>query len=79
MLILTRKPDDEIIINSDIRVKVLSVNDNQVRLGITAPNDVKILRAELYEKIKENAIIASQQSKQKLADVSKLKVNKMGL
>lgn len=78
MLILTRKPDEEIIINSNIRVKVLSVNENQVRLGITAPEDVDILRSELYEKVKENAIKASQQSKQKLADVSKLKLNKMG-
>lgn len=77
MLILTRKPDDEIIINSDIRVKILSVNENQVRIGITAPADVRILRGELYEKVKENAIIASKQSKEKLADVSKLKVNKM--
>ncbi|QQS35514.1 MAG: carbon storage regulator CsrA [Ignavibacteriales bacterium] len=78
MLILTRKPDDEIIINSNIRVKILSVNDNQVRLGIEAPAEIEILRGELYEKVKENAIKASQQSKQKLADVSKLKVNKMG-
>lgn len=78
MLILTRKPDDEIIINSNIRVKILSVNENQVRIGITAPDDVHILRGELYEKVKENAIIASKQSKEKLADVSKLKVNKMG-
>ncbi len=77
MLILTRKPDDEIIINSNIRVKVLSVNDNQVRLGITAPEDIEILRSELYEKVKETSIKASQQSRQKLADVSKLKVNKM--
>mgnify|MGYP003433489484 FL=1 len=78
MLILTRKPDEEIIINSDIRVKILSVNENQVRIGIIAPNDVRILRSELYEKVKENAIIASKQSKEKLADVSKLKVNTMG-
>lgn len=77
MLILTRKPDDEIIINSNIRVKVLSVNDNQVRLGITAPEDIEILRSELYEKVKETSIKASQQSREKLADVSKLKVNKM--
>ena len=78
MLILTRKPDEEIIINSNIRVKILSVNENQVRIGITAPDDVRILRSELYENVKENAIIASKQSKEKLADVSKLKVNKMG-
>ena len=37
MLILTRKFDEEIKIGSDITVKILSVSDGQVKLGITAP------------------------------------------
>jgi carbon storage regulator len=47
MLILTRRPGEIVNIGSDVRVEVLEVRGNQVRIGITAPPDVKILRAEL--------------------------------
>jgi carbon storage regulator len=53
MLILTRKINEEIFISPRIRIKIISVSDNQVRLGISAPDDVEILRGELYDKIKE--------------------------
>jgi carbon storage regulator len=77
MLILTRKFDEEIKIGSEITVKVLSVSDGQVKLGITAPANVEIFRGEIYEKVKQVTIEASLQSKQKLADLSKLKLTKI--
>jgi len=78
MLILSRKKDEEIIINSEIRIKILSVSDTQVKLGIVAPAEVQIFRAEVFEKIKEETIRAAKQTKEIDVDVSKLKVNKLG-
>lgn len=51
MLILTRKSDQEIIIDGDIRIRVLSVKGNSVRLGIEAPANVPILRGELVDRM----------------------------
>lgn len=47
MLVLTRRVGEEIVIDGDIRVTVLEVRGNQVRLGIVAPQDVRVLRQEL--------------------------------
>lgn len=48
MLILTRKPDETLVIDGDIRVRVMSVNGNQVRIGIDAPKDVAVDREEVH-------------------------------
>jgi carbon storage regulator len=47
MLVLTRKADQEIVISDHIRVKVLEVRGNQVRLGIVAPKEISVHRAEV--------------------------------
>jgi carbon storage regulator len=47
MLVLSRKLGEEIIIGGDIRVRVVSIQGNQVRLGFEAPVDVPIKREEL--------------------------------
>ena len=47
MLVLSRKVDQEIVIDGNIRVRVLKVKGNTIRLGIDAPRDVHIARGEL--------------------------------
>ncbi len=47
MLVLSRKPTETIVIDGDIRVTVLSIRGNQVRLGIEASERVDIYREEL--------------------------------
>ena len=47
MLVLSRKQFEGIQIGSQIRIKVVKVDRNQVRLGIEAPPDVMIVRDEL--------------------------------
>lgn len=47
MLVLTRKPGEKIHIGSDIIITVLEVKANKIRIGIAAPDDVTVLRAEL--------------------------------
>ncbi len=50
MLILTRKKGETMVIGHDIRVEVLSIKGSQVKIGIHAPEKVRILRDELLEK-----------------------------
>jgi carbon storage regulator len=47
MLVLTRKLAKAILVGDDIRITVLAVHGNCVRLGITAPDGVPIRREEL--------------------------------
>ncbi|MCP4122430.1 MAG: carbon storage regulator CsrA [Bacteroidetes bacterium] len=53
MLKLTRKTGETLIIGDDTEVTVLSVDGNQVKIGIDAPEDITILREELYRQVKE--------------------------
>ena len=47
MLILTRRKEESIIINGDIKIKILGIDRGQVKLGFEAPDEVVILREEL--------------------------------
>jgi carbon storage regulator len=51
MLMLTRRPGETIVIGDDIRVTVVEVNGNQVRLGIGAPREVPVHREEIAKRI----------------------------
>lgn len=53
MLVLSRKINEEIVIAGQIRVRVLEVKGNQIRLGITAPREVPIHRAEIRRATEE--------------------------
>jgi len=53
MLVLSRKVGEEIVIGDNIRVKVLSVRGNQIRLGFVAPANVQIQREELIQRSRE--------------------------
>ncbi len=52
MLILTRRISESIIIGDNVKITVLGVKGNQVRLGIDAPKDLSVHREEIYERIK---------------------------
>jgi len=52
-LVLTRRPGESFIINDDITVKVIRVDHSQVKVLISAPDDVEIWRNELYRKMKK--------------------------
>jgi len=49
MLILTRRIGESIIIDGDIKLKILGDRGNQVRICFEAPDDVNIVREELLE------------------------------
>lgn len=45
MLILSRKSGEALIINEEIEIKIIEVNGDKVKIGISAPQNVKILRS----------------------------------
>jgi carbon storage regulator len=49
MLVLTRKVGEKIVVDGCITVEVVAVNGNKVRLGISAPPDVRIDREEVHQ------------------------------
>lgn len=53
MLILTRKVGESVLIGDGIKVSVLAVKGNQVRVGIDAPKDVSVHREEVRERLEE--------------------------
>ena len=55
MLVLTRKIGEEIIIDGRIRVVVTSIDGSKVRLGIVAPQDVRVDRQEVHQRRREFA------------------------
>jgi len=64
MLILTRKLGESITIGDQVQIKVLSIKGGQVRLGVEAPESVRINREEVYQKmIEEKKDAESPQAK----------------
>lgn len=53
MLVLTRKTGEKIIVDGCITIEVLSVDGNKVRIGITAPPEVRIDREEVHRARRE--------------------------
>jgi carbon storage regulator len=53
MLVLSRKMNQSIMIGDNVRVIVVSVDRDQVKIGIEAPLDVSVHRSEIYEEIQK--------------------------
>ena len=51
MLVLSRKPGEALLVGNEIRLRVVSVSGQQVRLAIEAPAEVAVHREEVFERI----------------------------
>jgi carbon storage regulator len=60
MLILSRKVDEKVIIGDDIKISIIEIRGDQVRIGIDAPKKVKVFRQEVYDAIKAENRAASK-------------------
>ena len=76
MLILSRKQNEKIRIGTDIVINVLSISETQVKIGIEAPSNVKILREEIYEDVKKHTLEAAQSVKE-IPLLGELQINKL--
>lgn len=72
MLVLSRKPNESIIIGDTIAVTVLGVEGDQVKLGITAPKEITIHRQEIYDQIRKANLEAIESSSADLSSIAKL-------
>lgn len=52
MLVLSRRLEETLIIGDDIKIKVLGISGNQIRIGIDAPKEISVHREEVYQRIK---------------------------
>ena len=75
MLVLTRKPDQSIMVGSDIEITILEVRGEQVRIGIRAPRTVTVHRKEVFEQIRLENQNATATSTDALPDMATLLVH----
>jgi carbon storage regulator len=66
VLILSRKPNERIIIDDKIEVVIINIKGDQVKLGVTAPDTVKVYRYEVFKAVQLENSVATQA---KLADL----------
>lgn len=76
MLILTRRSGEGIRIGDEIKVQILEIKGNQVRIGIEAPQDIQVHRDEVYERIKSENITAASVTPDYLQRLFKLWADK---
>jgi carbon storage regulator CsrA len=67
MLILSRKAGEAVVIDGGLRVSVLGTDGRTVRLGIDAPADTRILRAEIVDEVRRVTVAALAQNQDLLA------------
>lgn len=53
MLVLTRRPGEQIVIAGNIRLTVVNIGPGRVKIGIEAPDNVRVDRQEIFEKIQQ--------------------------
>jgi carbon storage regulator len=69
MLVLTRRPDEEIVIDGGIRIVVLGVDGNRARIGIIAPPTVRVDRKEVHDRFATAPVPAAVKEAMPLAAV----------
>lgn len=72
MLVLTRKPNQSIMVGDDVVITILEVRGDKVRVGIEAPRDVIVHRKEVYEAIRQNVEAAESAKRVTLDDIEEI-------
>jgi carbon storage regulator len=73
MLILARKPGETIVIGGCIRLKVIRVEGEVVKLGIEAPSEISVHREEVYDEIQRSNKEAVTDSRPELPRLARKK------
>jgi carbon storage regulator len=62
MLVLTRKLGESVTIGEDVKIVIVDIDTNQVKIGIEAPRTIEVYREELYEKVKGHPFITKKKN-----------------
>lgn len=62
MLVLSRKKGESIVVSENIRITVVEVRGDKIRLGIEAPKDVPVHRSEVYDAIRNANDLSDSQT-----------------
>ena len=71
MLILTRKEGEGIRLGDNIRIVLVQLKGNQVRLGIECPSTIRVLREELYQAVRKENLAAMAADPTHVPDMTK--------
>jgi carbon storage regulator len=71
MLVLTRKPNQSIMVGDQIEISVLSVTGEKVRIGIEAPRTVPVFRKEVYLEIQAGNVAAGGSARAEVGEALK--------
>ncbi len=66
MLVITRKSGERICLGDDVTITVMEISGSTVRIGIEAPAEIPIYRAEIWAAVKEENRAAAQSGKKRL-------------
>ena len=76
MLILSRKKDQAIIIDGEIKITILEIDQNRVQVGIKAPRSISIYREEVLREIQQENRLALYDQKTITVDFTKIMKNR---
>ncbi len=68
MLVLTRKLEESIVIGKDVTITILAIDKEKVKIGISAPREIPVIRKELFEAIQEQGVVAEQVAAEKQSE-----------
>ena len=71
MLVLTRKPNQSIMIGDDIEITVLSTTGDKVRIGIQAPREIPVFRKEVYLEIQQETLVKGSSARAEVDEALK--------
>jgi len=66
VLIITRRAGEKLMIGEDVVVEIMEIVGNQVRLGIQAPQSIRVYREEIWKAVKEENRAAATDAPQAL-------------
>jgi carbon storage regulator len=66
MLVLTRKPNESIMIGDQIELSILSVSGEKVRIGVEAPREIPVYRKEIWLAIREQEVEADPSAREQV-------------
>ena len=72
MLVLTRKPGQSVYIGDEVKITLMEIRGNQIRVGISAPSTVRIYREEIYLQIVDENKLAADSAPVTQGDLSSI-------